>query len=126
MLVISKKAMRFVLRDKNNEPLDTRVVRPSIITQLPEWVKDDELFKLAKKEGSITFVEHQKVIDVPGEPPKIENNEGGSDDKPPKTENDDKGENKTDDKGDSSENKADDKPPKDEPPKTGRGSRQRG
>ena len=114
MLVISKKAMRFVLRDKNNEPLDARVVRPGIITQLPEWVKDDGLFKLAKKEGSITFVEHQKVTDVPdvpGEPPKSENDESGL------------GENKTDDKPPEGSGQ---EPPKDEPPKPGKGGRQRG
>jgi len=73
MFVISKKALRFVLRDKNKAAVDTRIVRPGIMTQLPEWVKNDELFKLAEKEGTITFVEHKKVTNVPDvlkEPPK--------------------------------------------------------
>jgi len=68
MFVISKKALRFVKRDKDKAAVDTRIVRSGIMTQLPEWVKSDELFKLAEKEGSITFVDHQKntrVGDVP-------------------------------------------------------------
>jgi hypothetical protein len=89
MFVISKKALRFVLRDKNKAAVDTRIVRPGIMTQLPEWVKNDELFKLAEKEGTITFVEHKKVTnvpdvpDVPKDPPKDDeekdenNGEGG-------------------------------------------------
>ena len=65
MFIISKKALRFVLRDKNKVVVDTREVRPGVMTTLPDWVKNDELFKLAEKEGCITFVEQQKVVNIP-------------------------------------------------------------
>jgi len=60
MTIISKKAFRFELR-KGKSVVDVREVRPHILVGgLPDWVKDTELFKLAVKDGSITFVESQK------------------------------------------------------------------
>jgi len=109
--IIAKKAFKFVLRDKENAVVDTKLVRPGILTRLPAWVKDDALFKLAEKDESITFVESPNVTAVAlpktDEPPKVEDK--SKDDAPP----------------------ADDEPPKvdddqtknDEPPKTGRGQR---
>jgi len=79
MFVISKKALRFVLRDKDKAAIDTRIVRPGIMTQLPKWVKNDELFKLAKQEGSITFVDHQANTHVPKLPSGNSGNESGED-----------------------------------------------
>ena len=57
MTIISKRAFRFNLRDEKKNIVQTAQVRPGIITQVPGWVKDDDLFKLAKKDGNITFVD---------------------------------------------------------------------
>jgi hypothetical protein len=62
MLIIAKKAFRFKLRDKDTKKvIQTAEVRPQIITNVPEWVRNDDLFKLAVKDESITFVENAKT-----------------------------------------------------------------
>ena len=104
--IIAKKAFKFVKRGEKNIVVDTKIVRPGILTQLPDWCKDDALFKLAEKDGAITYVESKKV--TPGaslEPPNTK-----TDEEPPKTDDPPNG---------------DDPKTDEEPPKTGRG-RQRG
>jgi len=80
------------------------------MTQLPEWVKDDALFKLAEAEGSITYVERQSVTPAGDVPDSGGDGVGGGEpkaDDPPQNDGGDAGEPN----------------PDEEPPKTGRGGK---
>ena len=77
MLIISKRAFRFVLRNDKKEVTQNVEVRPNIITTIPDWVKNDPLFKLADSDGLITYVEKPApsvfVDNVPPETPQEPN-----------------------------------------------------
>ena len=80
MLIISKRAFRFVLRNDKKEVTQSVEVRPNIITTIPDWVKNDPLFKLADSDGLITYVEKPApsvfVDNAPPETPQGEDSQG--------------------------------------------------
>lgn len=66
MLIISKQALRF---ERGIEQFE---IRPNTATLIPEWVKDEQLFALADKDGLITYVEKSKTDKVVSEEPEPE------------------------------------------------------